>query len=300
MSTTFVTAIYSRLEDGSVGRWDRYAYSLKNLVQSTDAQFVVFTSPEEVDQLKTFIAREKMNYQRVFIVARDLSKNRWHDRFCRLKELYPHNQRSMDLVHNKVAWLYEAATIEPLGRWSNVFWIDAGLSFSGLFPERFRRKPFDAYPPVFERYTDLDVFTPTWAKSLGVGLNGKLLTLGLSVKNHLWTQPLDLKFYNEIGVTMYRRYHVIGGLFGAANLEQVKWLYSEYDKMLNEVLDLYEKRETYLSTLPVEELLLTALVANNPDRFDLRMFDTWYHEDHGDSFNSLKNGKPFYKLFTDR
>lgn len=300
MSTTFATAIYGRLSDGSVGRWDRYTYSLKNLVQSTNAQFAVFTSPGEVDQLKAFIAAEKMDAHRIIIIPRDLTENPWHKRFEALKPFYPHNQRSMDLVHSKVPWLYEVAAMEPFGHWSSIFWIDAGLSFSGLFPDKFRRKPFDAYPPSFERYTDLDVFTPEWAASLGTGLGDKLLTFGMSVKNHLWTQPLDVPFYNGDGAKDYRKYHVIAGLFGGYSHDQIGWLRGSYEKMVDDVLTAYESRTINLTTLPVEELLLTTLVANNPDRFHLRLFDTWYHEDHGDSFDTLKNGKPFYKLFSDR
>ncbi len=298
--TTFVTAIYTQLADGSIGRWDRYAYSLKNLVNSTEANFIVFTSPGEVMQLTEFITAQKMDQHRIFVVARDVANNRWHDAFELLKAEYPHGQRSMDLIHSKVTWLYEAATINPFGKSDAVFWIDAGLSFSGLFPDRFRRKPFEAYPPVFERYTDLNVFTPEWAEQLGKGLDGKLLTVGLSVKNHLWTQPLDLSFYTYEGSRRHRQYHVIGGLFGGADREQIKWLYGAYEKLLDDVVLAYQKHETYLRTLPVEELLLTTLTANHPERFDLRLFDTWYHEDHGDTFNPLKNGKPFYKLFTDR
>jgi len=299
--TTFVTAIYTQLEDGSIGRWDRYAYSLKNLVNSTQANFLVFTSPEEASRLTDFVSANQMDRHRVFIVARDLNRNRWHEAFVQLKTMYPHGQRSMDLIHSKVGWLYEAATINPFGTGGSVFWIDAGLSFNGLFPDRFRRRPFETYPNgIFERYTDLDVFTPEWAEQLGVGLDGKLLTLGLSVKNHLWTQPLDPSFYTVEGSRRYRQYHVIGGLFGGSDRQQINWLHTTYEKLLDDVVLAYQKRKTYLTTLPVEELLLTTLTANHPERFDLRLFDTWYHEDHGDSFNPLKNGKPFYKLFTDR
>ena len=298
MKPTFVTAIYSRLTDGSIGRWDRYVYSFKNLVNSTQANFVVFTSPDEVDPLTEFIIAQKMDRHRIFIVSRNVSHTRWHDAFEKLKTDYPHGQRSMDLVHSKVGWLYEAATINPFGAAGPIFWIDAGLSFSGLFPDRFRRRPFESYPPSFERYTDLDVFTPEWAEKLGKGLDGKLLAVGISVKNHLWAQPLDLSFYTVEGARQHRQYHVIGGLFGSAEGEQIKWLHESYTKLLDDVVSVYQKRETYLTTLPVEELLLTTLTANHPERFDLRLFDTWYHEDHGDSFNPLKNGKPFYKLFT--
>ena len=287
MNTTFVTAIYSQLSDGSVGRWDRYSCSLKSLMKC-EANFVVFISPDDLDRFNEFVEVESLDRNRLWTIVRPIESCIWHDKFTLLKSRYDSAGRSMDLVHSKIDWLSEIASENPFND-DYIFWIDAGLSFTGMFPNRYLTNV--DHGARFHRYTDLTVFSSEWVGRLKEKCNQKLYTIALTPKNFLWAQPLPRKFY----LNDYASWHIIGGLFGGhrENIPTFRYLYhSTVLLVLQEYIDNDLDRK-----LPVEELILNVVVANNPEIFSLETFDTWYHEDHESTFDEYKNGKPFYTLF---
>ena len=86
---------------------------------------------------------------------------------------------------------------------------------------------------------------------------------------------------------MYKRQHVVGGMFGG----DVKL----YDELTN---DFEEQLLTLLNTedeLYHEELILSCMAVNTPNKFTLQKFDDWYAREEwkNDNINPIL----FYHLF---
>ena len=287
MSTTFITSIYTKLTDGSIGRWERYTLSLKSIAKC-GAYFVVYTSPEEYDELKSFIQYNVPSPEKIDIRPEPISNSKWNNVFSKLYSLgYRSGQRSMNLVHSKMEWLSKVAAENPFST-THFFFFFFCQSVEGLFPKWFLR---DDQHTTFEKYTDYSVFNPDWLSRLETESSEKMWMIAMTDQVMLWNAPLDRKFYNENA--QYGRFHVIGGLFGSSSSECLSWFESECSMLLNAVLADYPMDRF----LPVEELIYTAVVENHQDKIKLNMFDTWYHEDHEPCFDTYKRGKSFHQLF---
>lgn len=286
MNTTFVTAIYSNLSNISKSRWERYTYSLKSIVKC-GANFVLYTSPEEYQDVVKFVKDNDIDSSKLKIIQHEISDNIWNKKFNELKTNGADGcGRSMDLVHSKIYWLNKISKQNPFGDSEYFYWIDAGLSFEGLFPNRFLRT--DTHR-TFEKYTDYNVFNPDWLKRLNEKSKDRCYFMAMTTKVVLWAQPIKQDFY--INKNDYMKYHVIGGLFGGkVDFDGIELQYSQ---ILNKLLSDFKNERC----LPVEELILNPIVANNKDKIYLDIFDTWYHEDHESSFDKMKVGKSFHELF---
>jgi len=282
----FTTCIYSNLKDGSSSRKDRYYFSLKNLL-NTGAKFVVYCSPDEEQEIRNFTE----NHTNIILVPFDLKTTKYHSEWESLRNKYNHDNRCMELVHNKINWAADAAKIADADK---IYWIDAGLSFFGLFPHRFLRSKEHKN---FNKYTDINIFTPEWTERLlKKHSDDEIYCISLSNLLGLWTQPLDSNLY-EAGIEDRGKYHIIGGLFGGS-VENMKWFQQEYDNKIKKVIEYYKSGRLSSSyVLPVEEVVMNLIIAEHSTKFKQDVFDTWYHEDHEECFNPRKVGTSFYKLF---
>ena len=282
----FATCIYSDLKDGSVSRRDRYYCSLKNLL-NINVPFVVYCAREEMEDISNFVG----NRSNLKLIPYDLKETQYHNDWKELRTKYNHNNRCMELVHNKINWVIDAAKHTTAEK---IYWIDAGLSFFSLFPHRFIR---NMNHPDFQKYTDIDIFTPEWANTFfNKHLDDKIYCISISTLVCLWTHPLDYSLYGP-GVENRAKFHMIGGLFGGT-VQNMEWFRQEYDKKLKKVIDFYKSKNMKSDTiLPVEEVVMNLIVCEYPEKFQRDVFDTWYHENHEPSFDPYKKGTPFYKLF---
>lgn len=283
---TFVTCIYSNLKDGSASRRDRYYTSLKNMLLM-EVPFIVYCDPYEIEDIRTHINNNKF----ATLIPYNLDQTSRHNDWELLRTKFTHNNRCMELVHNKVKWLADSRNVIQSKRY---YWIDAGLSFFSLFPHRFIRNKNHA---GFEKYTDISVFDKNFVNTLLNKNDDSLIyTVAQTSKVHLWNQPLPENLYNN-NLQLRGTFHVIGGVFGGT-YENIEWFNSKYEAKLDEVINAYKTNSIGMGHLPVEELVLNILVLNNMERFYIDYFDTWYHEDHEASFDVFKKGVPFYKLYT--
>lgn len=282
---TFVTCIYSNLKDGSPSRRDRYYTSLNNMLLM-EVPFVVYCDPSEEHDIRSHIKNNSL----ATIVPYSLDQVRTNKDWEFLRQTFNHNNRCMELIHNKVKWISDSKNIINSKRY---YWIDAGLSFFSLFPKRFIR---NENHPGFEKYTDISVFNKDFINRL-INKHSDELIYSVAMRStiSLWGNPLPESLYNK-NIAMRKKFHIIAGIFGGTS-KNIEWLSEQYDEKLNEVIDLYKKGSVDRNDLPVEELILNILVLNNIEKFYLDYFDTWYHEDHDSSFDSYKRGISFYKLF---
>jgi len=282
---TFVTCIYSNLKDGSPTRRDRYYTSLSNMLLM-EVPFVVYCAPDEENDIRNHIKNNKL----ATIVPYDLNQVSTHNDWNILRENFNHNNRCMELVHNKIRWIIESKKIVDSKRY---YWIDAGLSFFGLFPHRFIRNKNHA---GFEKYTDISVFDKNFvSRLLNKHSDDLIYNIAMRSTIMLWSNPLPEKLYDR-NHDARKRFHIIAGIFGGT-YEKISWLHNQYESKLLEVMNSYKSGSSDRSDLPVEELILNILVVNDMDKFYLDYFDTWYHEDHESCFDMYKKGTAFYKLF---
>lgn len=282
---TFVTCIYSNLKDGSPSRRDRYYTSLSNMLLM-EVPFIVYCAPEEEKDIRSHIKNNEL----VTLIPYDLTRTSRHNDWNVLRQKFEHNNRCMELVHNKIKWMVDSKNIIDSKRY---YWIDAGLSFFSLFPKRFIRNEKHI---GFEKYTDISVFNRDLVdKIINKHSDDLIYNVAMRATVMLWSNPLPEILYNN-NFEFRKKFHVIAGIFGGT-YKNIEWLHGEYEKKLDEVVEYYKSGKADRRDLPVEELILNILVVNNIEKFYLDYFDTWYHEDHEACFDMHKKGTSFYKLF---
>ena len=142
---TLVTAVYDLDPDDALGGRghgiEYYLASLRSLAKM-QAPFVVYTWPRSVDEIRRFASDQGLTWN---VVGFDLARAPRFETIqeMRLRKGYP-SRRWRDRCHvlclSKVHWLAEQARLNPFGS-ERFYWIDAGLSYPGLFPTRYLDTP---------------------------------------------------------------------------------------------------------------------------------------------------------------
>ena len=138
-NTKFITCIYDNLFGtelgGRISRGAHYKFSLLSLLKMSNADFVCYTSSNEIEDLENFFFNENN-------VDRNLIKFKVYDiKNCFFNEIINEyknieetkkSDRCIEIQYMKFIWfLMEDMSYE------NYFWIDAGLSHCGLMPSRY-------------------------------------------------------------------------------------------------------------------------------------------------------------------
>jgi hypothetical protein len=281
LDTTFVTAVYERRPDDVLGgrglplAW--YLSSLASLVRMR-APLVIYTQARLVGRLSEFLKREGADAR---LIARPLSSV---PRFWEIEELRiaqrvhtrPDRDRCHVLCLGKFAWLAEQAREDPF-RTSRLYWIDAGLSYPGLFPSRHLPRP----------HGRCDLFS----SALPIGLQR---APGFTVFER---SPLASRRLHSIDVEVMQRIagsgaepvgtHIVGGVFGGRR-DDVRQLCDEYDGVLATMLG--------NGLLGTEENILTIMYWRDRSRFAPQTFTTWHHEDTN-VVKPAAHDVPFYRTF---
>lgn len=157
------------------------------------------------------------------------------------------------------------------------FWIDAGLSSSSLFPNKY----LDLFSKE-RRYSSCSLFTPKVPSHLINKSRDKILFLKLNTVGY-W---FDKSHLSEGDGGWY----IIGGLFGGTKDKMKELCEESIESFLYHIND--------KNTLYTEEQILTILYSFNKDKFNVAEFDVWHHEDSGDWVKDKIIGKKnFYKIF---
>jgi hypothetical protein len=280
MKTLIYTSIYSNLWGTEFGgrpsRHYHYRSSLKNILNLEADKFICFVPQEELDDLKNhFYVKWGVSPEKLEFIVFDLYETKYFDKIRRLKdlELMKTIDRCFEVQYNKFFW-YDM--LENKDQYERIYWFDAGLSHSGLFPEDL------AYGVGYDRYFSFTPFNQNFLMRLNNLSNDKFILVGKNnTGRFFWSQTLPEKYYKQYN----RDYHVIGGFFGGKP-DMFKTFRDEFENLLIKLLS----SET---NLYMEEQILSCLYYDSKDIIHLLTFDDWYRRPEHDG-NEIKY---FYNIF---
>lgn len=288
MNTKIVTSIYSNLYGTELGgrpsRGAHYRYSLKTLMNMTDADFVCYTSKDEIEDLKKFFYDEnhKKN-DKIIFKEFDLYDFILTEKINKIKNIEEtkKSDRCPEIQYCKFIWSLNELEI---GGYDNIYWFDAGLSHGGLFPPKHMNLNNGYWGQNYESL----LFNNNFLKNLINFTDDKIfLCAKENVKNY-WSGTVPSTYYTKHCMDR----HIIGGFFGGKkdNMKSYCELFLNY---LNTLLD--NEKQIYF-----EEHIMSLIYYNHNELFNAKFFDIWWHEfDKIPGINLheyTKTRKSFYKI----
>jgi hypothetical protein len=287
--TKIVTSIYSDLYGtkfgGRIGRKDHYRWSLLSLLKMTDAFFVCYTSKEEYDSLVNFFyVQNNISEELLKFKIFDLEKNDTIELINKWKNLEntKKSDRCIEIQYMKFFW-----TIKELENYENVFWFDAGLSHSGIIPDKY----LDIKSSNTNRhYYESRIFNNYFLEQLINFSETKFVLVSKENFRNYWSGTVNPIHFNKYDSSR----HIIGGFFGGKKelWNKIVYLFTKYIYKVTE----HDKR------LYHEEDILTLIFNNHRELFKTLEFDVWWHENNvtkDSPSDFLIKNKSFYKVFED-
>lgn len=281
MKTLFYTCIYSNLWGtefgGRASRNVHYKFSLLNILNLNADKFVCFTSKEEIDELKEFFyIQNNISNQKLEFVVFDLKSSKYYESIKKAKNVLEMqtSDRCFEIQYNKFFWL---ELLENIHGYDRIFWIDAGLSHSGIIPEEY------SFGQGYEKYFSFTLFNEKYLNRICNLTNNKILVLS-KTNSHVffWSQTIPRKYYEHYNSNE----HIIGGMFGGTPKLMLEFK-EKFEHLLRELLE----NETQLFH---EELIMSCLYFNYNHLFVAFKFDDWY--DRKDPQKYGKYVKYFYSV----
>lgn len=279
MKIELVSCLYSNLYDtefqGRASRHHHYICSLESL-QQMNLPIHVFTSESQTKELQRYTDNVKIHVDELHnLPVYNTIKN-----VKTQVNLVP--QRCYEIMYSKTKWLRDVMNTTDSDYY---FWIDVGLSHTGIFPESMKRTDKTDH---CSNFFDFEVFNEQLIPGLINRSGDKIYTICFDQTVRKWNAYIDSKYINKPPAGMY---HMIGGLFGGKKSMMLQFC-DEFDKLLDVIVK--------DSLLPTEEEIYTAIVNNNEHMFFRDVFNSWYYENH-DLYKSWTDGFenviPFCNLF---
>jgi hypothetical protein len=293
MDTTFVTGLYYNLNDtefnGRISRDLHYPYSTRNIL-NTGVNLCLFTGQEYSSRISQFLgASDNKNWQ---LIIQELKDSKYYNYLKSVKSnFHLVSSRCYEIMYSKTDWLRTIIKTNPYNS-KYFYWIDAGLSHHGLFPQRFRRN--NTGDPQYDQWYNYNLFDETLVDRLLQPTidSDKIFCIGFEQSNSLVHYPWLNEVYDK---PRSYPYHFIGGLFGGLS-EQLLWFCDLFDERLDKAFK--------LGLLPMEEQIYTSIFQDYYDRFKHKQFNFWYYPDPSNPIyeNSLchlegREPKCFYEMF---
>lgn len=279
MKTLFITSIYSKLYGtefgGRASRERHYRESLLNILNMSPYYCICFTSKDEYDELCDFFyLKNKVSTDLLEIRIFNLFESKYFNKILNKKniELMKRFDRCYEIQYNKFFWF---DLIDDSFKYDRVYWVDAGLSYGGLFPKEYRLD--DNIHGSFK----INLFNIVFLERINNLTNDGLLLLSKNnTHSFYWSQSLPEKYYNEYNKSR----HIIGGMFGGSPNMYLKFK-NEFETLLLNLLE--NETELYM-----EEQIMSCIYHNNIDNFITLEFDDWYRRNEEDT-----GIKYFYEMF---
>ena len=285
MKVKFITCIYSDLSGtdlgGRPGRNGHYRWSLLSLLKMSDADFLCYTSERELDSLKHFFyERNNVSPEKLEFRLYDIRNTRHANNLNKIKDVegIKKGDRCLEIQYLKFEWFdYED------GSYDYYYWIDAGLSHVGLFPNRYLTSTH-----LEQRYYECSLFNNDFLKQLIEFTDDKFFMIGKDNERNYWSGTVNPKWYTNYD----RSIHIIGGVFGG-HISKWRQIVDLFDGYLSKIMEEDGQH-------PYEELIMSLMSVNHPELFNKKFFDTWWSEDSG--VKGLQEdyyiiNKSFYKIF---
>ncbi len=277
--TLFITSIYSNLWGTEFGgrssRYHHYRQSLLTILRMNPTKVICFTPEDEFSDLENFFyVQNSIDKNLLELKIFDLKKSKYFNIISEKKdvEVMKTFDRCFEIQYNKFFWV---ENIPEINEYEKVYWFDAGLSHSGLFPECF------AEGNGYDRNFRFNLFNENYLEILNDLSENKFIIVGKNNTNqYYWSTTIPQKYYENFSMDL----HIIGGFFGG-NRENYLELVDKFDKILSKLL-------SNESSLYMEEQILSHLYYENKDFFHVLTFDGWYQTDKNDS-----KTKYFYEIF---
>lgn len=291
MRTAVVTCYYNNLYGtkfgGREGRNEHYKRSFESLLKMTDADFFVFCEPSSLNELKEIVEKHPEN--NIKLIEYDLNNFYMQDLFEKYKDynFALTSTRCQELQYTKSLWM--KMIVEDDDSYDYYFWIDMGLSYSGLIPN----KHLIGYSDERPEYYNSDLFNNQMLSGLIKFTGDKVFIINIAnAEDYFYNNYIEGVDYG----TDDKSYHTIGGMFGGKK-DNVLWFHETFEKTAREVIT--TKQNTY-----DEEMIFNVVFKRNEGKFASMEFDLWLHDDNEgshrpgeDKIESWSRARRFYQIF---
>jgi len=259
---------------------NRYLTGLANLSGNSQKK-IVYVKPDDFNEVKNFLSKKLKNEELnlYHLIPFDLKNQTYHNDIQRLKTENGYlDDRCLEIQYGKLQWM-----LNHIDEDDYVWWIDAGLVCTHLFPLKYSEDFNNAKK----------IFNDEYFKKLEERINKKVYFIcGDRKRYYAHGAPLE-KYFEK---NYQNRYHPIGGFFGGYHTSLKTFLNKTNDK-IKLVLD--DNR------LNSEEMIMEITFSEDIDNHVYDDFTTWRHEDSGDFVKLDENSKkdfinkhrPFYCNF---
>jgi len=290
MKTKFVTSYYAYHSGdpfwGQKNRERWYKYSLISIC-NVNENVVCYTDNDDYGYNQLLEIKNMFNLNNLEIKIFKLSDNPWQERIYKIasSEKCPQYKDFTDYrfyLSPQIYWLkfhFMYLEFEPN---INLYWIDCGLSHSGLFAKSTNPYselegydqgfPNENYGEVeFRYYNFTKAFTPEFVKRVNKFNNNKLINLCHTNSHYNFGQFLEkLQLQDTLNIVNPINYPVAGFFGGNSNLipKYVEYCYKLIEKILS-----------YDDYLIPEQEIMCYLNTKYPEYIKNWTFNTFYHED---------------------
>jgi hypothetical protein len=289
MKVKIISAIYFDMYGTDLGgrtsRNDHYLYSMNSIMNIDNVDFVIYTNNKT--KVDTFFLEKYPNKINKFkSIEYNLYNNIYRDKINKLKnvEETKKSDRCIELQYSKLYWIKENCYNADF-----IYWIDAGLCYSGLFPNRYLNINSKNY---YDQYYGSKIFNNKFLNNLIQYTSDSILVCAKDNVKNYWDGSLPSNFFISNPCSDK---HIIGGFFGG-NSKKMSVLSDAFNELTENLLDKESK-------LYSEEQILSCLYYNYNHIFSSKYFDIWWHEDNivGNvgierSKELLLSAKSFYKI----
>lgn len=283
MKIKIITCIYSDLSSVNMGgrphRRDHYRFSLLALLKMSQADFLCYTSEREVDDLKNFFYNvNQIPESRLQFVVYNLSESKYSPLFNDLRGENNNSvsDRCYEIQYSKFDWFNNEDK-----SYDYYFWFDAGLSHTGLIPDKYLTMGLG-----YRSYFESTLFDDQLINNLIKFADDKFVIVAKENSRNYWEGTVDPEYYNVYDNSV----HIIGGFFGG-KVELWDKVVQKFDEYVQKILPI-QKRFFY------EEHFMSLMYQNHKEWFKTLNFDIWWHEDNfkEGSKEFFQQNKSFYKI----
>ena len=224
-----------------------------------------------------FYKNHNVSEDRLKFVLFDLSKNEYAELISSVKNFdeIRTSDRCYDIQYSKFSWFKNEDK-----SYDYYFWFDAGLSHTGLIPDKYLSAPGHRF------YYEASLFNDKFLDNLITFSDDKFVIVAKENSRNYWEGTVDSKFYT----TYDNSVHIIGGFFGGKTelWDKVVKQFDEYVRLI-----IPEQKKLFY-----EEHYMSLMYQNHKDWFKTLNFDIWWHEDNHKegSKEFFEQNKSFYKI----
>jgi hypothetical protein len=250
----------------------------------TNADFIIYCDPLQEPMLKEFL--EPIAKTKVTIYRYSLEDFYMKLLFDEHKD-FEHavvSERCQEIQYLKSYWMNEVEGYD----W--VFWIDAGISYSGLIPYKHL---ISEDPDRFEYYNS-GLYCNDLINGMKRSAADKFLMFAINNNHPVWYRKniLDGEFHTI-------DYHAIAGILGG-KINTVKIFHTMFNDTAIEMID-------SLNAVHDEECIYQIMWSRMSEFFNIQKFEMWWHEDnlhsiyedHPETIELVKHLKSFYNVLED-